>query len=321
MALEVDAVIDRRRLSRRVTLWRALAILAVIGAIVAAGLTQVDLKREHVARVTVQGTILADRPLLKLLGDLGKDDSVAGVLVSINSPGGTSVGGELLYNALRELDAKKPVVAHITTLGASAAYMTALGSDHIVAQRTSLTGSIGVLIQYGQISTLLERWGIEVRKVDSGPLKAEPNPFEPTDPAAIAALQSVVDDTFDYFLGLVIERRKMDEARARRLSDGRIYTGAQALENGLIDAIGGERTAIAWLEQERDVPKDLPVRARQPKKDSDFPFVAEISAAVTDRVLGALGIAIPPQFPMGSVDGLWSIWHASGASSGRAIEK
>lgn len=321
MALEVDAVIDRRRLSRRVSLWRALAILAVIGAIAAGALTQADFRDQHVARLSVSGTILADRPLLKLIKDLGKNDNVAGVLVSINSPGGTSVGGELLYDALRDLDGKKPVVAHITTLGASAAYMTALASDHIVAQRTSLTGSIGVLIQFGQISTLLDRWGIEVRKVDSGPLKAEPNPFEPTDPAAVAALQSVVDDTFDYFLGLVIDRRKMDEARARRLSDGRIYTGAQALENGLIDEIGSETAAIAWLERERGVPRDLPVQTYEPSEDSSFPFVAEISAAVTDRVLGALGIAITPQFPRGSVDGLWSIWHASGASSGGTIEK
>ncbi len=321
MALEVDAMIDRRRLSRRVSLWRAIAILTVIGAIVVAALTQIDLGRQHIARLNVEGTILTDRPLLKLIEQLGEDDDVAGVLVSINSPGGTSVGGELLYDALRKLDATKPVVAHITTLGASAAYMTALASDHIVAQRTSLTGSIGVLIQFGQISALLDRLGISVQKVDSGPLKAEPNPFEPTDPAAVAALQSLVDDTFAYFLGLVVERRDMEEAKARRLADGRIFTGAQALADGLIDEVGGEDAAVAWLVRERKVPADLPLRTYKPSRESDFPFATEIAATMTDRVLAALGLAIPPQFPMGSVDGLWSIWHASGASSGRALKK
>jgi len=320
MALEVDAVIDRRRLSRRVTVWRALAILAVIGAIVAGALTQVDLGNAHVARLTVQGPIVSDRPMLQLIDKLAKNDSVKGVLVSINSPGGTSVGGERLFDALRKLDAKKPVVAHITTLGASAAYMTALASDHIVAQRTSLTGSIGVLIQFGQISTLLDKLGITVQKVDSGPLKAEPNPFEPTDPAAVAALQSIVDDTFQYFLGLVMERRDMDEATARRLADGRIFTGAQALADGLIDEIGGEDTAIEWLVSERDMPADLPIRSYRPSRDSDIPFVSSVATAVTDRVLGAMGFAIPPQFPMGSVDGLWSIWQASPTPSAKAYK-
>lgn len=321
MALEADAVIDRRRLTRRVSFWRAFAALAVIAAIAIGVLTQVDLASRHVARLNIEGAIVSDRPLLELIERLGKNDSVAGVLVSINSPGGTSVGGERLYNALRQLDKTKPVVAHITTLGASAAYMTALASDHIVAQRTSLTGSIGVLIQFGQINTLLDRLGITVRKVDSGPLKAEPNPFEPTDPAAVAALQSLVDDTFQYFLGLVMERREMDEATARRLADGRIFTGAQALSDGLIDEIGGEDAAIAWLVKERDVATDLPVRTYEPSRESDLPIVSRMASAITDRVLAALGMRIPPQFPMGSVDGLWSIWHVSATPSGEAAKK
>lgn len=320
MALDVDAVIDRRRLTRRVSLWRALAILAVIGAIVWAGLSRFDFGEKHIARLNVSGAILADRPLINLIDKLGKDDSVEGVLVSINSPGGTSVGGELLFNALRKLDAKKPVVAHITTLGASAAYMTALASDHIVAQRTSLTGSIGVLIQFGQISTLLDKLGIQVRKVDSGPLKAEPNPFEPTDPAAIAALQSVVDDTFAYFLGLVVERRNMPQEKAKRLADGRIFTGAQALEDGLIDEIGGEDAAVAWLVKERGVTPDLKIRTHRPKDETDVPFLARATNGALDRVFAALGIAIPPQFPMGSVDGLWSIWHASSGPGNKALQ-
>ncbi|MEM8663566.1 MAG: signal peptide peptidase SppA, partial [Pseudomonadota bacterium] len=287
MALDADAVMDRRRLLRRVTFWRALTVLILIGGIAGVALSQSNLGKSHIARLSVSGAIMSDRAMMKLIKRLEKSDTVAGVLVSINSPGGTSVGGERLFNALRELDGKKPVVAHINTLGASAAYMTALASDHIVAQRTSLTGSIGVLIQYGQINELLERLGIKVAKIDSGPLKAEPNPFEPAPRAAIAALQSVVDDTFEYFVGLVVERRSMPRAKALRLADGRIYTGAQALEEGLIDAIGGEETAIAWLVTERDVAKDLPVRDYKAGSEDDFPFVSKLAARVTDGVLHA----------------------------------
>lgn len=321
MALDVDAVIDRRRLNRRVTLWRALAVLVVLGAIAAVFLSQSSLRGKHVARVAVTGAIMSDRPMLRLIETLKKNDNVAGVLISIDSPGGTSVGGERLYNALREVDAAKPVVAHINTLGASAAYMTALASDHIVAQRTSLTGSIGVLIQYGQISEMLKSLGIEVRKVDSGPLKAEPNPFEPTDPAAVAVLQDVVDDTFDYFLSLVIERRNMPESKARTLADGRIFTGGQALADGLIDEIGDEKAAVAWLVKQRQLQPDIPVRTYTPDRENNLSLVARMTNAAVDRVFAAIGFSIPSAVPMGSVDGLWSIWQGSPSPGTKVLQK
>jgi protease-4 len=248
--------------------------------------------------------------MMELVERLGKDDNVKGVLVSIDSPGGTSVGGERLYKALRELNETKPVVTHINTLGASAAYMTAVASDHIVAYRTSLTGSVGVLIQYGQINELLDNLGIAVSKVDSGPLKAEPSPFEPAAPEAVEALQSVVDNTFEWFIDLVTERRQLTEAQVERVATGRIFTGEQALEEGLVDAIGGEADAIAWLESERGVPQDLPVRTYEPSDASDLSVTARITDRVMDRVLGATGISLPPIAPGGSVDGLWSVWHA-----------
>ncbi|MEM8552225.1 MAG: signal peptide peptidase SppA [Pseudomonadota bacterium] len=309
MALDVDTLMDRRRLIRRVTAWRAVAVLAVIGAVTAVVLTQVELGQKHVARIAVQGAILSDRPLLQLVERLRKDDDVAALLVSIDSPGGTSVGGERLYEALRAFAADKPVVSHVNTLGASAAYMTALATDHIVAQRTSLTGSIGVIVQYGRVEQLLESWGIEVSKVVSGPLKAEPNPFDAPTPAAVAALQAVVDNTFDWFLGLVVERRDMTEARARTLADGRIFTGAQALENGLVDELGGEDDAVAWLTRERGVERDLPVRTYRPSRRGDGPLGARWGERLLAGVISGLGLPISPNIPMTSIDGLWMIWH------------
>lgn len=311
MALDVDTILDRRRLTRRLAAWRAIAILVAAAAIGTAIYVYGDLGPKHVARLPIEGAIVSDRGLTRLIERLGEDDTVSAVLVSINSPGGTSVGGERLYKALRELNETKPVVVHIDTLGASAAYMAALASDHIVAYRTSLTGSVGVLIQYGQIDQLLANLGIEVDKVDSGPLKAEPNPFDPVDPLAVAALQTVVDDTFEWFLGLVRERRELAPEDLETIASGRIFTGTQALEEGLIDEIGGEEAAIAWLERERGVAADLPVRTYRTRDNGDFSVTAGLTDTVVRQVLAAAGVNLPTLPGDGSVDGLWSLWHAS----------
>lgn len=310
MALDVDVVLDRRRLLRRAAIWRALAILVVLGAIGAGVIASGGLRSEHIARLPIEGAIVSDRKILTLVDKLAKDDKVSAVLVSINSPGGTSVGGERLYNALRQLDERKPVVAHITTLGASAAYMAAIASDHIVAQRTSLTGSVGVLIQYGQINQLLENWGIKVDKVESGALKAEPNPFEPAPPAAVAVLQSVVDDTFAWFIELVQDRRELSDAQVARIGDGRIFTGSQALDAGLIDAIGGEADAVDWLVAKRGVPRGLKVRGYEVEDVEGDGFLARMGERVVDRVFATIGLTPSPFAGQGPVDGLWSLWQA-----------
>ncbi len=313
MSISADAIIDRRRMARRIAFWRAIAILVVIGAAIGAIYYTQGFDEKHVARLPINGAIIADRPLLKTIASLRKNDSVSGVLVSINSPGGTTVGGERLYNALRDLDTTKPVVTHIGGLGTSAGYMAAISSEHIVAQRTSITGSIGVLIQYGQMSELLDRIGVSVSKVDSGPLKAEPNPFEPTDPAAIAVLQSVVDSTYEWFVDLVEERRPLSRDEIRELADGRIFTGQQALELDLIDAIGGEREAIAWLESERDVPTGLPVRTYEPSETDGFGLGSMLRAMLLDTFFSALNIDNPLTLRHDGAEfgGVWSIWQAS----------
>ena len=311
MTLDVDTLLDRRRQARRIALWRGLVFVLILGAIAVGLALTVGPQSRHIARIPINGAIVSDRDLTKMIEGLAKRDSVAAVLVAIDSPGGTSVGGERLYEALRKLAARKPVVAHINTLGASAAYMTAMAADHIVAHRTSLTGSIGVLIQYGQIADLLDKVGVSVDKVASGPLKAEPNPFERSDPEAVAVLQGIVDDSYDWFLSLVVDRRGIPEPEARRLADGRIYTGAQALEVRLIDEIGGEEQAVAWLERERNIATDLPIRTYKAKNDRDFSLTARMAEALVDSVLNALGISVPLITPTRSVDGLMSLWHAS----------
>jgi protease-4 len=221
--LDPDVVADRRRLKRRLFWWRALAFGLAVVALIAVAVRLggvgdlVDKARPHIARVTVKGIILDDRKMLETLAKLGTTEAVKGVIVSIDSPGGSTAGGEGLYTALRALAAKKPTVAHVGTLAASAGYLTAIGTDHIVARRTALTGSIGVLVQWGDVSKLMDMAGVKLDEVKSSPMKAEPTPFKPTSPEARAMLDKVVQDTYRWFVGLVAERRGLTRSEERRV--------------------------------------------------------------------------------------------------------
>lgn len=319
MSLDADAIVDRRRLRRALAGWRilAIAVIALAAAGLAAlygGLDLLDRASPHVARLSVDGVIGEDRPRLKLIRELGDNAAVAAVIVSIASPGGTTAGGEALYEALRKLAEKKPVVAYIGSLGTSAGYMAALAGDHIVARRTAITGSIGVLFQYGDAARLLDTLGITVAAEKSGPLKAEPDPFSPATPEAQAMLAGVVADSYEWFLSLVVERRKLPVDTARKLADGRIYTGHQAKEAGLVDALGEESEAVAWLVREHRIAADLPIREWRPTKEEDgLPFFTALGAGfatgIVDGVRAALGIAGPGGD--GRLDGLLSLWQGS----------
>ena len=153
------------------------------------------------------------------------------MILAIDSPGGTTVGGESIYEEVRKLAADKPVVAEVGTLAASAGYMIASASDHIVARKTSIVGSIGVLIQYPDVSGLMDKVGIKLEEVKSSPLKASPSPFKPTNDDERAMVRKLILDSYDWFVGIVAERRKMTRSEALALADGSIFTGRQALAN------------------------------------------------------------------------------------------
>ena len=265
MSAEADLLADRRRLRRKLTLWRGLAALGVIGAIVASGflLGGKDLVSStsgpHIARVTISGVISGDRRTLDMLKNVA-DSKASAVIVTVNSPGGTTTGSEALYDAIRVIAEKKPTATVITGTAASGGYIAALGTDRILARQTSLVGSIGVLFQFPNVSGLMNTVGVKLEEIKSSPLKASPNGFEPTSPEARAALQRVVDDNYDWFKRLVRDRRKLNDSELGVVSDGRVHSGRMAVTLRLIDGIGGEKEAIAWFESEKAVAKDLPVR-------------------------------------------------------------
>ena len=296
---------SKLRSSRR--FWRVLFFVALAVAVLAiAGRFALDAQTsvgDRIARIKIDGVIATDPVRMKALQDLGKDDKGKAVIVAINSPGGTTAGGEELYEALTALRSKKPVVAVIGELGASAAYMTAIATDRIFARRLSIVGSIGVLYQHVDASKLLTTIGIDLDKVATGPLKAEPNYDEPMSPEVRASLQSMINDSFQWFVDIVAERRGIPRPQTLALADGRIVTGRQGIESKLIDAIGGEPEAIAWLEADKQLAADLPVYTYYPMpKQSWF----DMSQFLGQSARAALGLGDTGPI---ALDGLISLWQ------------
>jgi protease-4 len=298
MALDVDALMDRRRLKRQVHFWRMLAILLAVAAILAIGARAVIEKQSYVARITISGIIAEDKKRNKALDDAADDSDVKALIVVINSPGGTVVGAEQLYARLRDVAKKKPVVATMGTLATSAGYYIAVGADRIFAHEGTITASIGVIFQATDMTALLEKIGIKVEAIKSGAVKASPNPFEKTSPEARAVIDALVKDSFEQFLGLVRERRKLGDEQVKTIADGRVVTGRQAKALGLVDEIGGEDEARAWLEKEKKIDKDLKIKDIDPKDAFEWSDL--------------LGSVFGWRRDLGSrlaLDGLISLWH------------
>lgn len=312
MALRADETIDRRRLRRKLTFWRIAAVLIAAAAIlVAVGLNwRTDYganTADQVARVAIEGTITEDEKLLALLDDLRKADRVKGVILSIDSPGGTTAGGEAIFNAVRKLAQAKPVTAQVGTLAASAGYMIACATDHIVARQSSIVGSIGVLVQIPNVSVLMDKLGVSVDEIKSAPLKAEPSPFNQTTEPERAMMQRLISDSFDWFVGLVADRRPLSREEVLRLADGSVFSGRQGVANKLVDQLGGQEEAFLWLTT-KGVSPDLKIIEWKPKEEKTGYLWSSLGA----WGLHALGLDdIPASFGADRLflDGLVSLWH------------
>jgi len=318
MSLDADAIVDRRRMRRKLTFWRVAAVIIAIVAIGVAAMLivpdRIAAGGDYIARIRISGLIRGNQDRVEALERLGKSRAKA-VIVHIDSPGGTTAGSEQLFDSLRALQAKKPMVVVVDGLAASGAYIAALSADHIVAQDTSLVGSIGVLFQYPNFTQVLKTIGIQVEEVKSSPLKAAPNGFEPTSPEARAAIAAIVSDSYAWFKGLVQSRRKMNDAQLAAVSDGRVFTGRQGLGLKLVDELGNEKTALAWLAKEKNVPATTPVRdySLQPRfGELSFLHVA----AWTFQAMGLSAVAqrIEDWSAVQSIerlnlDGLLALWH------------
>ncbi|MFL1463284.1 signal peptide peptidase SppA [Roseococcus sp. DSY-14] len=298
MSLETDLLLERRRVKRRLGLWRALAVaLALLGGAALLGpalLGPALLGGGHVARLSLRGFIGDDPRLLRALAAAAEDADIRAVIVAIDSPGGSVAGGEALHAAIARLrEAGKPVAAVMGGTAASAGYMVALPAQRIFAREATLTGSIGVILQSFEASELLARLGVRAETLASGPLKDQPSPFRPLTEEGRAALAAVIADMQAQFVAKVVHGRGMEEAQVRAVADGRVLSGRQALALGLVDAIGGEREARRWLAEAHGVDEDLPVEELDARPRAQRLLDAAAAAAWRAGLQALAPLALP----------------------------
>ncbi len=255
MNIVPDLLFERESLRAQIKHWKWLFFIALIIFIIVIGRSSLSAKHQDlVARVRLDGVIEYSPELIDKLKNLGEDSKIKAIILHINSPGSTAFAGEELYVTLKKISQNKPVISVLETVAASGGYMAALGTDYILARNMTITGSIGVLWQSFEVVEMANKLGIKFIEIKSSPLKASPNPMEIMTPEVKAVAMETVDDSYQIFLKMLMESRKMDKNQAIKLADGRIYTGMRAKELNLIDAIGGEDEALAWLEGEKKIP-------------------------------------------------------------------
>ena len=286
---------ERRRRWRRSAFWRGFLVAAVIAGVIAILFSGGPEVSDEIARVSVEGLITDDPKRDEMLERIAESGRVRAVVVRINSPGGTTAGSEALYATLRAVAERKPVVAVMGELAASGGYITAIAADHIVARGNTLTGSIGVIMEYPDLTRVMDRLGIELETVRSSELKAEPSPFRETNPAARALEERLVDEGYAWFRGLVGERRGLAGPALDRVATGAVFTGRLALDNGLIDEIGGEPEAIAWLESRDAALGELPVRDWEVEEDRPLWTRLVSGMASTGGILGEISLSTGPK--------------------------
>lgn len=309
-----ESLFEWRLLRRKITFWRGatfvILALAIIGSAASLSMQETGKNTPHIAKIRVEGMITENEELIGRIQDAGNDEAVKAIIISVDSSGGTTVGGEAIFEAVRGAAEKKPVVAQVGTLAASAGYIVAAGTDHIVARQTSIIGSIGVIVQFPNFSELLKNMGVDFETIKSAPLKAEPSMFNATTAEERAVLQNMIDDSFAWFVELVTDRRPMTRSEVEAVATGAVFTGRQALTMKLIDATGGEDKAIAWLKtKDVDVKLEVVEWEKPPRRSGFSPFrvMSFIDGGETEAFFANLRENSMMQRLF--LDGLLSVWQ------------
>ncbi|AVP87382.1 signal peptide peptidase SppA [Candidatus Phycorickettsia trachydisci] len=264
-----DYFIERKKLKQKITYFKIASVI-LIALMLSLGKSMLSDKKSfnsipflrpsaYIGAVYIDGVIMEDKDREKILEEIAENNKVKALIVHINSGGGSVAGSEQLYKALREISKHKPVVAMLDGIAASGGYMTALGADYIFARPATLTGSIGVIGQNFEVTELAKKWGVQFNTLKSSPLKAVPNWFEKLTPEGEKANMAVINDMYDYFVNMVIERRQIPKEEVLKIADGRIYTGRQAQAMKLVDKVGFKDDALKWLQEEKKIDPKLKV--------------------------------------------------------------
>ena len=269
MTLEFELYEEKRRRMRRFSFLKGSFATLIVITLVLVFWNRAEFSYPHIAKFKVFGEIYDDPERDLILRKIEENEDVYGLIVTINSPGGTVVGAEALYESLKRISKKKPVVVSIGEVGASAAYRAALAGDKIFARGNSLVGSIGVIVQYPNLSELADFLGVSMQVISSGKAKGGMNPLEPPNENSLKNQELLVNDSFMWFKNLVSERRKLNGKDLDKVSGGQLFTGRMALELGLIDALGSASKALKYFQTQGSIFKDMDVKDWSSKQNSN----------------------------------------------------
>ena len=221
------------------------------------------LARGNIGLVEIKGTLTRSEELVDWIEKLRKNRRIKGILVRVDSPGGGVVAAQEIYEALRRAAQEKPVVVSMGALAASGGYYVALAGSPIVANPGTITGSIGVILEYPVIKELLDRLGIRMEVIKSSEHKDIASPFRPLTPKERALLDSVIQDTYDQFVQAVVEARGLPRDSVLKVADGRILTGRQAYAYGLVDTLGTFQDALEILKEKAGIQRAVLVKRKK----------------------------------------------------------
>ena len=272
MAFSADTLLERIKLKSQVSFWRNIAIISfvAIGLLIISNTFNLNPDNAFIARLDVKGIIVTDSKRIETLIDIKNNNNAKALIINVDSPGGTIVGGETLHNAIVEISKVKPVVVTMGNIAASGGYMVAIAGDRVFSRKGTLTGSVGVILQSFDATKMAEKIGIDFVTFKSGDMKAVPTPTARINPKQRQIIQNAIDEMQGYFIGLVKDKRNLEPEQLEIISDGRIFTGTQALEHNLVDAIGGQAEAVEWLRTEKKIPKSIKVRQIKVKRPNDI---------------------------------------------------
>ena len=255
------------------------------------------IERPFIAKLYIEGVISSESQFIDELNKIEEDSNFKGLLVIINSPGGTFVSSKEIYDSLKFLSKKIPVAVYMKEVATSGAYLASLGADKIFANVGTVTGSVGVILQTAEITGLLDKIGITPMIIKSGELKAIPNPFEESDREQIDFIRDVVLEMQKEFIGLVKEEREISPEGINIVSDGRIFTSRQAQKINLIDEIAAEKDAINWIKKKGGLDDNIEIIDYADKRDLkgilDLNFFNKLKSFDDNLLKGILALWIP----------------------------
>ena len=255
-----DYIIDRIKLKKQLNRWRIIAIIIVLIAVFGVVFQQKKDFFEYIGRININGMIFQDQERLNKIDSIAQDKKVKALIIHVDSPGGSFVGAESLYHLLKKISKIKPVVVVMGDVAASGGYMVAMAGEYVIAHLGTLTGSIGILSINYEITGLAEKLGINIELFKSSKYKATPNPFEKITPEIQKEVEDRVMKTKELFLKMVLNTRKISKDNIKLIGSGKLFTSHEALNLGLIDAIGNEDVAKQWLVTNKKLDSKLKIK-------------------------------------------------------------